>query len=230
MQHLVLAGKAFKLREAATFDALTEKLRGHHVVEDFAEGKHKFDLVTEITNLSQGEKSLTGLYAHDAVSYVYHRGKRVPVPATTEAMFNFTAREGDVLLSVLQEKWTAGRIANEFSKILFDRKGRIIEAEIPPDALRSFHEQNPGGTKVAFFEGMGIPNLDKLSLYGPDLIETDLFDEYASRGNLWYIVMTSKKHGHVVGITRNAIVVIFNKVTPKGYLDYVTDEVFPLIL
>jgi hypothetical protein len=230
VQKLVLPGKVFKLREAATFAALTEKLQGYRVVEVFAEGQQDFDLVTEITNLSQGGKSLTGLYSHDTVSYVYHRGKRVPTPATTEAMFNFTAREGEVLLSVLQEKWTAGRIANEFSKILFERKGRITEAEIPPDSLRSFHEQNPGGTKVAFFEGMGIPNLDKLSLYGPDLIETDLFDEYASRGNLWYIVMTSKRHGHVVGITRNAIVVIFNKVTPKEYLNYIADEVFPLIV
>lgn len=227
---MVLAGKIFKLREAATLAGLTKKLSGYRVAEDFAEGQYKFNLVTEITNLSQSEKSLTGLYSHDAVSYVYHRGKRVPIPTTTEAMFNFTAREGDILISVLQEKWTAGRIANEFSKILFDKKGRITEAEILPDALRSFHEQNPGGTKVTFFEGMGIPNLDKLSLYGPDLIETDLFDEYASKGNLWYIVMTSKKHGHVVGITRSAIVVIFNKVTPKEYPDYVTDEVFPLIV
>ena len=76
---------------------------------------------------------------------------------------------------------------------------------------------------------MGIPNLDKLSLYGPDLIETDLFDEYASKGEMWYIVITSKKRGHVVGITRNGIVVIFNKVTHKEYLDYIADEVFPLI-
>jgi len=226
---LVLPGKIFKLREVPAFSALTEKLRGYRVVEEFEEGPYKFNLVTEITNLSQGEKSLTGLYSHDAIAYVYHRGKRAPIPKTTEAVFNFTAREGDILLPILQEKWTAGRIANEFSKILFERKGRITEAEIPPEALKSFHESNPEGTKVTFFEGLGIPNLEKLSLYGPDLMETDLFDEYASRGNLWYIVMTSKKHGHVVGITRNAIVVIFNKVTPKEYLDYVTDEVFPLV-
>jgi len=226
---LVLPGKIFKLKEALPFTTLTEKLRGYRVVEEFVEGQYKFDLVTEITNLSQNEKSLTGLYSHDTVTYVYHRGKRAPMPRTTEAVFNFTAREGDIFLSILQEKWTAGRIANEFSRILFERKGRILEAEIPPEALRSFHEENPEGTKVTFFEGMGIPNIDKLSLYGPDLIETDLFDEYASRGNLWYIVMTSKKYGHVVGITRNAIVVIFNKVTPKEYIDYVSDDIFPLI-
>jgi len=226
---LVLPGKIFKLRETPVFTDLAGKLRGYRVVEDFAEGQYEFDLVTEITNLTEQEESLSGLYSKDAVTYVYHRGKRVPVPKTTEATFNFTARKEDILLTVLQEKWTAGRIANEFSRLLFERKGYVGEAEIPPEALRSFHEQNPEGTKVSFFEGMGIPNLDKLSLYGPDLIETTLFDEYTSRGNIWYIVMTSKRRGHVVGITRNAIVVIFNKVTPQDYIEYVTDEVFPLI-
>ena len=229
MQKLVLPGKIFKLREVPAFTSLTEKLRGYHVVEEFEEGPYKFNLVTEITNLSQGEKSLTGLYSRDTITYVYHRGKRVPIPKTTEAVFNFTAREGDILLPILQEKWTAGRIANEFSKILFERKGRITEAEIPPEALKSFHESNPEGTKVTFFEGLGIPNLEKLSLYGPDLIETDLFDEYASRGNLWYIVMASRRFGYVVGVTRNCIVVVFSKVTPQEYLEYVKSEIFPLV-
>lgn len=227
---MVLPGKIFKLREIPTFATLTEKLRGYRTVEGFAEGKYEFDLVTEITNLSQGEKGLTGLYSCDAVMYVYHRGKRVPVPETIEALFNFTVREGDVLLTVLQDKWTAGRIANRFSRFLFDRKGYVVEAEISAEALRSLHERNPEGTKVTFFEGMGMPNIDKVSLYGPDLMETDLFDEYVGRGNLWYIVMTSRKYGHVVGITRNAIVVVFNRVTPQEYLDYVADEVFPLIV
>lgn len=226
---MVLPGKIFKLRERPAFEALVEKFQGYRVVEEFVEGQYKFDLVTEFTNLTQRENNLTGLYSHDTITYVYHRGRRVPLPKTLEAYFNFTARERDILVSILQEKWTAGRIANEFSRRLFERKGYILEAEIPPEVLRSFHEENPEGTKVAFFEGMGVPNLDKLSLYGPDLMETELFDEYSGRGNLWYIVFTSKKRGHVVGITRNAIVVIFNKVTPQEYVDYVAEEVFPLI-
>ena len=225
----MLPGKVFKLREKVEFSTLTATLQGYRVMEKFAEDQYKFDLVTEITNLVHGENIVTGLYFHDTVTYVYHRGKAAPIPKTTQAFFNFTAREDDILLTILQKKWTAGRIANEFSRILFDRKGYITEANIPPEDLRSFHEQNPEGTKVAFFDRMGIPNLDKLSLYGPDLIETDLFDEYASKGEMWYIVITSKKRGHVVGITRNGIVVIFNKVTHKEYLDYIADEVFPLI-
>lgn len=224
-----MPGKIFKLRELLELTTLKSGLQGYQVTEKFSEDQYEFDLVTEITNLVQNENNLTGLYLHDIVTYAYHRGKAVPIPQTIEAFFNFTPREEDTLLTILQEKWTAGRIANEFSRLLFDRKGSISEAEIPAEALQSFHERNPEGTKVVFFDHMGIPNLDKLSLYGPDLFETDLFDNYTGKGDLWYIVITSKKRGHVVGITRNAIVVIFNKVTQKEYLDYVTNEVFPLI-
>ena len=102
-----------------------------------------------------------------------------------------------------------------FSRIIYGAKGYITETEIPPDNLKAFHQENSKGTKVSFFEGMGISNLEKISLYGPDLIEANLFEDYAKRANLWYIVATSKRYGHVVGITRNGIVVIFNKVTPK---------------
>ncbi len=226
---MVLPGKVFKLREPLELASLIDILEKHRTVEKYDEDQYEFDLVTEITNIVGNENHLTGLYLHDTITYVYHRGRAVPIPKTTEAFFNFTIRKEDVLLTILQEKWTAGRVANEFSRLIFNGKGYIVEAEIPAEALRSFHELNPQGTKVAFFDRMGIPNLDKLSLYGPDLIETDLFDDYAGKGDLWYIVITSKKRGHVVGITRNAIVVIFNKVNHKEYIDYVIDEVFPLI-
>ena len=96
------------------------------------------------------------------------------------------------------------------------------------DNLKAFHDQNPRGTKVSFFERVA-QNIDKLSLYGPDLIEASLFEDYSSKANLWYIVATSRKYGHVVGITRNGIVVIFNKVTPKEYIEFVVNEVFPII-
>ena len=163
----MLPGKVFKLGEKLELAALTNNFQGYQVTETFVEDQYEFDLVTEFTNLVPGENSLTGLYFHYIVTYVYHRGKAVPIPKTIEAFFNFTTREEDVLLTVLQDKWTAGRIANEFSKIIFDKKGYISDAEIPPEALRAFHELNPEGTKVAFFDGIGIPNLNKLSLYGP---------------------------------------------------------------
>lgn len=226
---MVLPGKIFKLREVIGFKTLARNLRGYRLTENFVVGSEEFKLVTEITNITEEEYRVSGLYSKDSVVFIYYHGKQVPIPKTTETVFNFTARKSDVLLIILQEKWTAKRIANEFSRILFGRTGLIGEIDIPPDALREFHEENPNGTKVTFFEGMGYENIEKVSLYGPDLIEANLYGDYASKGNLWYIVATSKKYGHVVGVTRNGNVVMFDKATPQEYLRYVEEEIIPLI-
>ncbi|MEM2875701.1 MAG: hypothetical protein QXL67_01960 [Candidatus Bathyarchaeia archaeon] len=110
----------------------------------------------------------------------------------------------------------------------FGARGYVTETEIMPEDLKTFHDRNPRGTKVSFFEGIA-QNIDKISLYGPDLIEANLFENYSSTANLWYIVATSRKYGHVVGVTRNGIVVIFNRVTPKEYIEFVVEEIFPII-
>ncbi len=226
---MVMPGKIFKLTRPVGFKTLARNLRGYRMSERFVVEDQEFELITEISNIKEEERSLSGLYCKDRIIFVYYRGKNVPVPKTTETYFNFTARQRDILVVILQEKWTAKRIANEFSRIIYGAKGYITETEIPPDNLKAFHQENSKGTKVSFFEGMGISNLEKISLYGPDLIEANLFEDYAKRANLWYIVATSKRYGHVVGITRNGIVVIFNKVTPQEYIDFVVNEIFPLV-
>ena len=73
-----------------------------------------------------------------------------------------------------------------------------------------------------------MPNISKLSLYGSGLLNTALYNEYSSHGNIWYIVMTSKS-GNIVGITRNSVVTVFNNIEQKSYLNYVINEVSQLI-
>ena len=48
--------------------------------------------------------------------------------------------------------------------------------------------KNPEDTKVTFFDNVDIPNINKLSLYGPDLVGTSLFEDYGNAvtyGTLW---------------------------------------------
>jgi hypothetical protein len=88
--------------------------------------------------------------------------------------------------------------------------------------------KNPEDTKITFFDNVDIPNVDKLSLYGPDLINTSLFVDYAKHGDLWYVVARSKAFGYVVGTTRDASVTIFNLTDKDKYLEYVHKEVYSL--
>lgn len=227
---MVTAGKVFKLVEPTPLPDLASKLSGYRREEEHEEGDYKFSLITEVVGLMPRENTLTGVYSHDYVTHVFHRGKTVPLPRTVEAMFSFTQHKEQVFLTVVEKKRLANFIANKLSGITYEKLGYIIEARIPPETLRGFHSKNPEDTKITFFDNVDIPNVNKLSLYGPDLVDTTLFEEYGKHGDLWYIVARSKEYGYVVGVTRDVSVTIFNIKDKNKYLEYVTKEIIPLVL
>lgn len=227
---MVSAGKVFKLVEPLALADLASNLGGYRREGQHEEGDYKFDLITEIVNLMPSADTLTGVYSHDYVTHVFHRGKTVPLPHTVEAMFSFAKHEDRVFLTVVEKKIRANFVANRLSETIYERVGHIAEARIPPENLLNFHLKNPEDTKVTFFDNVDIPNVNKLSLYGPDLVGTTVFEDYCKRGDLWYIVARSKGYGYVVGVTRDASVTIFNITDKKKYLEYVAKEIYPLIL
>ena len=227
---MVVAGKIFKLSEALEIAEIAARLDGYRKEEEFEEGDYNFPIVTEVAGLLPKGKTVSGVFSHDYAIYVFHRGKTAPLPRTVEAMFSFAETEGQVFLVVLEKKRVANFIANKLSEILFEKTGAIVEARIPPETLREFHLKNKEDTKITFFDNVDIPNVDKLSLYGPDLINTSLFEDYTKHGDLWYVVARSKDTGYVVGITRDASVTIFNLAEKQKYIEYVSKEIYPVIL
>jgi len=227
---MVVAGKIFKLSEPFDIADMASKLEGYRREEEFEEGNYKFALVTEVVGLLLKGSILRAVYSHDYVIQVFHRGKIVPTPRTIEAVFSFSEHEGTTFLTVVEKKRLANFIANQLSEILSGKVGRIVEVRISPEILKGFHLKNPEDTKITFFDNVDIPNVNKLSLYGPDLVNTSLFDDYTKHGDLWYVVARSREYGYVVGITRDASVTIFNLADKEKYLEYVAKQVYPLAL
>jgi hypothetical protein len=228
-RRMVLAGKVFRLREDLPLPEIAAKLKDFRREEAYDEDAFHASMVTEVKGLSLNGDTLQGIFSQDLIGYVSHHGERMPTPRTLETSFAFVRRGERVMLLVMERKFLANNIANKLSEVLFVTSGYITEASIPPEVLKSFHEQNPDDSKVVFFDDVDIPNVSKLSLYGSGLMNTALYNDYLSHGKIWYIVMTSKKSGNIVGITRNAAVTIFNRVDKANFLRYVVDEVFPLI-
>jgi len=226
---MVTAGKIFKSNEPISLAEIASKLSGYKTEETYEEENYKFNLITEITQLMPKEITLTGVYSHDYISHVFHRGKTVPFPRTIEALFSFAQRKDQIFLTVVEKKRLANFIANKLSEVIFEKIGGIVEARISPEVLREFHTKNPEDTKITFFDNVDIPNVDKLSLYGPDLVGTTLFEDYCKHGDLWYVVARSKEFGYVVGLTRDSSVTIFNLTDKNKYLEYVAKEIIPLI-
>lgn len=226
---MVVAGKIFKLAEQLPITDVAVKLEGYRTEENYEESDYNFTLVTDITGLLPKENTLTGIYSHDYVMHVFHRGKTAPLPRTVEALFSFAQVEDTTFLTIVEKKSIANFIANKLSEILFNYVGSIVEARIPPETLRDFHLKNPEDTKITFFDNVDIPNVNKLSLYGPDLTNAQLFEDYTKHGDLWYVVVRSKETGYVVGVTRDASVTIFNLTDKKKYVEYVNKEIYPTI-
>ncbi|MGB8779088.1 MAG: hypothetical protein WCD81_00365 [Candidatus Bathyarchaeia archaeon] len=227
---MVVAGKVFKLTAPLAVADIASRLEGYRTEEAYEEGDYKLTLITEVTGLLPKGNMLKGIYSHDYVTQVFHRGKILPTPRTVEAMFSFVEREGTTFLTIVEKKRVANFIANKLSEVLFEKAGGVLEARISPETLKEFHLKNPEDTKITFFDNVDIPNIDKLSLYGPDLTNTSLFEDYGKHGDLWYVVARSKEHGYVVGITRDASVTIFNLTEKEPYLEYVAKEIYPLAL
>ena len=226
---MVVAGKIFKLSDKLSIEELASRLQGYRTEEGYEEGDYKYTLVTEIVGLTIKNKNLRGVYSHDYIIHVFHRGKVVPLPRTIEAIFSFTELKDTTLLTIVEKKRLANFIANKMSEIIFGKAGFIVGARIPPETLRDFHLKNPEDTKITFFDNVDIPNINKLSLYGPDLINTTLFEDYCRHGDLWYIVARANKYGYVVGVTRDASVTVFNLTDKEKYLEYVRTEIYPLV-
>jgi hypothetical protein len=227
---MVVAGKIFRLAEQLPVADVALKLDGYRTEEVYEEGDYSFELVTEVVGLLPKENTLSGVYSHDYVMHVFHRGKTAPLPRTVEALFSFAQVEDITFLTIVENKRVANFVANKLSEILFDKVGGLVEARIPPETLRDFHLKNPEDTKITFFDNVDIPNVNKLSLYGPDLINASLFEDYMKHGDLWYVVARSKETGYVVGVTRDASVTIFNSADKSKYLEYVNREMYPVIL
>lgn len=222
------AGKVFVSTEFMPLSDISVAFEGFRVEESYEEGEVNLDLVTEVTNVSLEDEFLTGLYSYDYVVHNYHRGKVLPSPVTKEVLFAFTILEERVYLTVVDKKAIANRLANRLSEIAFGEMGVIVEARILPETLKEFHLANPESTRVIFFENMDIPNINKLSLYGPDIVSTSLFKEYDAMGDPWYVLTKSKKHGHTVGLVRDGSVTLFNSVDQGQYLQYVKEEILPM--
>jgi hypothetical protein len=79
---MVVAGKVFRLSEPLSLDEIASRLEGYRVEEPYEEGDYKFTLVTEVVGLlpKPEENMLRGVYSHDYVIHVFHRGKGALAP------------------------------------------------------------------------------------------------------------------------------------------------------
>jgi len=225
---MVTAGKLFITGERTPLEEIAQKLKGYKA-EVPLEGVD-LSLMTQVSELDLRGRRLRGVLSRDVPIRLNKRGTVEISYRTFQTPFVFELRGENIFLLVVEKKNVANAIANMLSTIVYLSIGNILEAEIPPEVLEGYHKANSEATKVVFFDSVNIPNINKLSLYGPSLSNTALYSQYLQHGKLWYVVVTSKKYGYVVGVTRDSVVTIFNRISTEDFIEFCFDEMVGLII
>ncbi len=225
---MVLTCKIFLVRKENNLNILTMKLKGFKRELEEEVGGGRVKLVTEIRDLKINDKGLTGYLYRDYIFKYFFRGETKFAVATRKTKFIFHIYNEELYLVVFDKKIRANAVSNNLREALLLEPGGIVEAKITHETLKTLHEENPEATKVIFFDDVDIPNINKLSLYGPSLRDTSLYNEYLSHGKLWYVVFQEKSQEIVLGVTRNSVVTVFSKIDEETFEDYVLRKIIPL--
>ncbi len=234
---MVLPAKIFEIKEELNFGLIVQKLKDFREEESYEKSDGEtVTLVTEILDLSLKENLISGIFSEDFMRTSYYRRTLIENPVTEEAQFWVTRFENQTFLVVVAPSVARGvkklltiHVANKLSKLLFITPRAIVETKIPHETLKTLHESNPQATRLIWFDQVDIVGVDKLCLAGSDLVDTQLYQDYLSHGQIWYVVFEAQKRGFTMGITRNSVVTLFSKCTKDDLINYVREDMLRLI-
>jgi len=233
---MVLVAKIFEIKEPLELNVIARKLRDFSEEEPHEHGGKRTKLTAEILDLKLEGGLLKGIFSKDFVLSRYYKRGLVETLVTEEVPFLIKQSKGRNFLIALApskargvKKLLTNYVANKLSEILFIKTGAVVEVKITHETLKEIHESNPRATKLIWFDDVDIPDIGKLALAGSGLADTKLYQEYLKHGKIWYVVFEVQKRGFTVGITRNCVVTLFTMVEQKEFIDYVVNDVLPLI-
>jgi hypothetical protein len=218
-------------------ESIPQRLKTIHDEESYetADGK-TLTLVTEILDVTHESNRAAGFFSRDYVLNRSFRRQVVETTTTEEAPFWITSYKDRTFLIVSApsvargvKKLLTNAVANTLAEALYDQVGQIVEVKIPHETLKVLHESNPKATSLIWFDQVDLPGVSKLCLAGSGLADTHLYNEYLQHGTLWYVVFKAQKRGIVVGITRSCVVTLFSKSSTTDFIEYIVEDLLPLI-
>ncbi len=224
-----VSAKIFLYREDFTLEEIAEALKGWREEETYEVPGDSYDLLANVENVEYDEEELHGIYIYDSVAVHTWRGAIRSTPFTTEAPFLFTEQEGQRFVIIMAPKGVANRVANRLSTIIHGEQGTIVEPMIRTDNFDDF-QAGTDATKIMLFDDIDLPNMNKGTLYGENVQQTDFYGNFVAHGRPWYMVSKTKQRGWTVGIVRDGTVVVFNTVDMEAFVEFLKEKILPMTL
>ncbi|MCD6562695.1 MAG: hypothetical protein J7K23_02110, partial [Thermoproteales archaeon] len=224
---MVLASKIFYLSEKIGLNTIAAKIKNFKILDIQEINGKEYEVGSSISSLEKIENGLRGKYEESFILNFKYHDEDMLVPITVITPFEFIEKENITYIIIFAKKNRANRVANFFSTILTAEKNKILEIEISHKTLQKIVEERKEYVKVIFFDNVKIPGINKLSLYGRNILDTQQYEEYIKIGKIWYVVLEFSDD-IVIGLTRNGIVTFFSKIIEEDAFKFIEEKILPL--
>jgi hypothetical protein len=190
--------------------------------------RETFRLKTSFENLKSEGDQASGDVVHDIVITIPYRDTFQHVRTTMEGSFVF-----DLESKMRPHLFIFGKEQDTISGVLdtalFGGDRGIAFTSIAPPKILQFTKSHAAKILWASFKGLNIPNLNKSSLWGPDLATTQDYDRYCAHGQNHYVMIELKGQHWVVAIGSDGKAIMYSKVSQADFLEFLKTEVVPIL-
>lgn len=209
---------------------LQDKLESYESTRKESVDGEAIELVTSVEDFEISKSEISGTLKFDRILTVPYRKGVHKIPQTVESGFVFDLRSKfrPVLIVLYHEQDEAVTTLNS----ILSQAGAetIARAAIPANKIRSYVEDNAVSMKYCSWRDLNIPHISKSALWGPDVggAKQD-FRRYDAHGKMNYVMVELAGSGWVIAISEEARVIFYTKLTEREVVDFLEEQVEPLI-
>ena len=187
-----------------------------------------FRLKTSFESVKSDGDQASGNVVHDIVITIPYRDTVQHVRTTTEGIFVFDM-ESKMRPHLFIFGGEQDTISGVLDTAIFGGDRGIAFTSISPAKILQFTKAHAAKILWASFKGLNIPNLNKSSLWGPDLATTQDYERYCAHGQNHYVMIELKGQHWVVAIGSDGKAIMYSKVDQADFLQFLKSEVVPIL-
>ena len=181
-----------------------------------------------------GREALWGTLAFEILQPIRQiDGRPTFVKAGSQVRFSVFPGAMSSYLLTFSNRRRAERTAIRINHILTEDEEEpdlVFNCRIPTAAIEEFLLNHPHIKKMSGWRDLNIPGINKSSLYGPDLDQSEQTQLYDEHGRKRYIMVELPAARMTVRISEQGIITFYRNITNPDALAWIRREIIPLLV
>lgn len=185
------------------------------------------DLVKEKQNSTYG----TGVFAsikYDYLdNYTDRDGKQQSIIKSKIVDFAFIS--GSVWLLIFTRESESDKIATKISRIIYNQQeDPVLICQIFPHEMNGFLNKHPHSLKRCNWDGVNLPNLNKVNFLGTDMGDSADYNRFDSHGQKNSLMVFLHRFGITISLNRQASIHFYSKQTKDEQINFIVTHILPM--